>query len=277
MDNSTKFQQQVSIKWEFESPASFQPYPFEIIDFPAWKEYMGRHWQYPFYASIIYILVIFSLQRYMKSRKPFSLRLPLAAWNAALGAFSIMGVYRIAPELFKVLGSENGFHKSVCVREGLNMPMAYWSLLFALSKYVELGDSLFIVFRNQELILLQWFHHCTALILAWTIIPYGEPLTRWLGVMNFGVHSIMYPYFALKAMKVYIPRNFSMIITSLQLTQMIVAVGLNVYSLYIIGTGGECARETGSMVWVGVIYGSYMYLFAEFMYRAYFCKKTKKL
>jgi len=213
----------------------------------------------------------------MKNRPALSLRLPLALWNGALGIFSIMGLYRIAPELFKVLGSENGFHKSVCVREGLNMPMAYWSLIFALSKYVELGDTLFIVLRKQPLILLQWYHHCTAMILAWMIIPYGEPLTRWLGTMNFGVHSIMYPYFALKAMRVQIPRNFSMMITTLQLAQMMAAVGLNIYSSYILAKGEQCARETGSLIWVGVIYFSYMYLFAEFMYRSYFCKKTKKL
>ncbi|CAL8097160.1 unnamed protein product [Orchesella dallaii] len=276
MDNSTKFQQQASVKWDFENPASFRPYPFEIIDFPAWKEFMALNWKYPFYASTIYILVIFSLQRYMKNRQPFSLRTLLACWNGVLGVFSILGFCRIFPEFWKILQSDGGFHRSICAREGLNMPMAYWSLLFGLSKYIELGDSLFIVLRKQPLILLQWYHHCTAMILAWVIIPYGEPLTRWLGVMNYGVHGIMYPYFALKSMKVYIPRNFSMIITSLQLTQMIVAVGLNIYSLYIIGTGGECAREPGSLVWVGVIYGSYMYLFADFMYKSYFCKKTKK-
>lgn len=31
-----------------------------------------------------------------------------------------------------------------------------------------------------------------------SIGPYSEPILRWAGAMNYAVHSLMYPYFALK-------------------------------------------------------------------------------
>ncbi|CAL8097162.1 unnamed protein product [Orchesella dallaii] len=66
------------------------------------------------------------------------------------------------------------------------------------------------------------------------VMPYSEPIFRWYGVMNYGIHAIMYPYFALKVLGVRIRREVSMIITGLQMTQFLVGVGLNVYSVHVI-------------------------------------------
>lgn len=44
----------------------------------------------------------------------------------------------------------------------------------------------------------------------------------------------MYPYFFLKSIKVHIPRKLSQSLTFLQLLQMIVAVGINAYSQFVI-------------------------------------------
>jgi len=265
------------IAWEYESPRWFESYSFEKIDYPLWKHYMALHWKLPIYVSVVYMIVIFGLQRFLKNRSPLNVQLPLALWNLGLGIFSILGFMRIAPELFKVLASPDGFHRSVCSREGLNEPMAYWSIIFALSKYVELGDTLFIVLRKQPLILLQYYHHCTALVLAWQIVPYAEPITRYLGIMNYGVHSIMYPYFVCKALKIYIPRSISKSITFLQLLQMIVAVSINAYSQFVISSGQPCARDQKSINWIWAIYGSYVFLFGQFFYTSYYAKKSKKL
>lgn len=51
-------------------------------------------------------------------------------------------------------------------------------------------------------------------------------------VMNFGVHSLMYPYFSLKAIGVHIPRRLANVITTLQLAQMIVGCLINLVSMY---------------------------------------------
>lgn len=110
--------------WEFESPRRFDHFSFEtIIDYPLWKHRMSLNWTLPIWVSIVYIVAIFSIQKFMKNRPAYNVQLPMAIWNLVLGIFSIMGFVRIVPELIAVLASPNGFHRSVCVREGLNEPM----------------------------------------------------------------------------------------------------------------------------------------------------------
>jgi hypothetical protein len=104
------------IPWEYENPPWFEPYSFEKIDYPLWKHFMSVNWKFPIYASAVYVIVIFSLQFFMRNRQPLKLQTPLFLWNLGLGVFSIMGFVRIAPELFQVLASPNGFHRSVCIR-----------------------------------------------------------------------------------------------------------------------------------------------------------------
>lgn len=36
-----------------------------------------------------------------------------------------------------------------------------------------------------------------------TTVPYKEPLGRIFIIMNYGVHSVMYPYFALKVQIIF--------------------------------------------------------------------------
>lgn len=44
----------------------------------------------------------------------------------------------------------------------------------------------------------------------------------------------MYPYFALKAVNVHIPRIVSNFITTCQLTQMLIGLFVNMYTVYLI-------------------------------------------
>jgi len=63
-------------------------------------------------------------------------------------------------------------------RSYLHPSVKFWGFMFSLSKFVELGDTIFIVLRKQKLILLQWFHHALSMILAFQVIRYMEPLLR---------------------------------------------------------------------------------------------------
>ena len=40
-------------------------------------------------------------------------------------------------------------------------------------------------------------------------------------VMNYSVHAIMYSYYTIKALKYPVPKPFAMVITTLQLLQMV--------------------------------------------------------
>lgn len=108
-------------KWFVEvspvnDPSYLTVYSWEHFELTRWRRWMGDNWAWSVYASIIYVLAIFSVQRWMKNRAPFQLRGALTCWNLMLASFSIMGFLRTAPELFHVLKDQSGFYKSICVR-----------------------------------------------------------------------------------------------------------------------------------------------------------------
>jgi elongation of very long chain fatty acids protein 6 len=236
---------------------------------------MGRNWNISIYASMIYILTIFSVQKYMKNRPAFQLRGLLTCWNIMLAVFSIAGFMRTAPELFHVLSMPHGFYRSICVRDEHNVATAFWGFLMALSKLVELGDTAFIVLRKQPLIFLHWYHHITVLLYVWFTYEAYEPPLRWFMTMNLFVHALMYSYYALKSLKMRIPRNWAMMITCLQLSQMVVGVTINIYSVYTKAVGNQCACGWENINLALTMYASYFVLFANFFYRAYMMKKSK--
>lgn len=125
--------------------------------------WMQNHWMQSVYLSIVYVLFIFGGQRYMAERVGYKLKAPLVAWNAALAIFSIMGCIRFTPDFFYILWNY-GFHYSICVTSYAQGVPGFWTEMFALSKALELFDTMFIVLRKRQLIFLHWYHHITVLI-----------------------------------------------------------------------------------------------------------------
>jgi len=229
-----------------------------------------------FHATILYVVMVFAGQMYMKNRPPFNLRRPLALWNLPLSFFSLCGFLRTAPDLWHVLQGEHGFYRSVCVRDSLNPPTAFWAYLFTLSKLLELGDTAFIVLRKTPLIFLHWYHHSTVLIFSWLCYPQAEPIFRYVGVMNYFVHSVMYFYYGLKARQVKIPQRWSIAITILQISQMAWGLFVNFYAMYAKSMGWECARSYAGFKVLMLMYLSYLLLFGNYFYKAYIRKAITK-
>lgn len=147
----------------------------------------------------------------------------------------------------------------------------FWTWLFVLSKLPELGDTLFIVLRKQPLIFLHWYHHITVLIYTWFSYTEYTSSARWFIVMNYCVHSIMYSYYALRAMRFKPPRFISMVITSLQLLQMVVGCAINIWAHDFLTTAGRssCHISPINIKLSIAMYFSYFVLFARFFYKSY--------
>ncbi|CAG7664667.1 unnamed protein product, partial [Allacma fusca] len=64
------------------------------------------------------------------------------------------------------------------------------------------------------------WHHSTILMLAWLSFELADPLWARMFVLNTFVHTIMYFYYALKALKINVPKRIAMVVTTLQLLQM---------------------------------------------------------
>merc|ERR1719318_732237 len=94
--------------------------------------------------------------------------------------------------------------------------------------------------------------------------------------MNYFVHSVMYTYFALRAIRVRVPKAVAMGITSLQLLQMVVGCYINYQAFQFKQSGRECSVSDSNLMYSSLMYTSYFVLFARFFYNAYLCKYNKK-
>jgi len=149
--------------------------------------------------------------------------------------------------------------------------MAFWTWMFTLSKILELGDTVFIILRKQKLIFLHWYHHLTVLISVFA--NFSESYSRWSTVINFLVHSIMYTYYFLKALRVPLPGLLRLAITTSQLAQFVVLTGVNCLVAYFLYIGKDCKSNPKNLVWSFFIVANYLYLFARFFYQSYFVGK----
>jgi len=228
------------------------------------------------WATVVYLVFIFSVKNYMKDRQPYGLRNPLAAWSLSLAVFSIIGACRVWPEFIHTFSTQ-GLYQTVCVPSFLedDHVTALWTWLFVLSKLPELVDTVFIVLRKQQLIFLHWYHHITVLWFAWYSYVEFTATCRWFMVMNYSVHALMYSYYAVRALKIPVPKVLAMIITSLQLLQMVFGCAINILAWYYKGNGWTCAVSDNNLYWSFLMYTSYFILFARFFYSAYFAPKEK--
>ena len=102
---------------------------------------------------------------------------------------------------------------------------------------------------------------------------FASSISRWSTVINFLVHSIMYSYFALKALRwpagwsmvsrVPVPRAVSMLITLAQLAQFLVLTTVNSLAASYIYAGKECGVKAANLAWSSFIIAVYLLLFAR--------------
>ncbi|KAF2903819.1 hypothetical protein ILUMI_02371 [Ignelater luminosus] len=253
------------------SPNYSYTFPFESnFVYQDAVEWMSENWTLSFYYVVIYVIFIFGGQHVMKNKPRFELRIPLSLWNTALAIFNIIGTLRTIPEFLHIL-TNYGLYHSICVPSFIEQDhvASFWTYLFILSKVTDLGDTVFIVLRKQPLIFLHWYHHITALVGAWYTYTEKAAYGRWLMVMNYFVHALMYSYYALKARGYNIPWQFAIVITSLQLIQMVIACLVTIWAQQFLIGNMEC-RVTPLIIKVSfVIYFSYFVLFVRFFYNAY--------
>lgn len=83
------------------------------------------------------------------------------------------------------------------------------------------------------------------------------------------VHAFMYSYYALRAARFRVPKPAAMLITALQIAQMVMGVyiGFNVYGIK--AAGQPCQQTWENLSFSFLIYASYFLLFCNFFYQAY--------
>jgi len=86
----------------------------------------------------------------------------------------------------------------------------------------------------------------------------------------------MYTYYAFKALRYRVPKAIAMVITSLQLVQMIIGCVVNYMAFNYKQNGLQCGVSDTNLKLSLLMYCSYFVLFARFFYNAYVNKCERK-
>lgn len=214
----------------------------------------------------------------MKNRPAWQWRSWLAVWNFSLSLFSFIGAIRTAPQLVHNL-STMSLKENLCAdpRSAYGSgSTGLWVQLFVLSKFPELLDTFFIVIHKKPLIFLHWYHHITVLAYCWHSYVSKSPAGIFFCVMNYSVHAIMYGYYFLMAIRKKPKWMNAMFITTAQISQMVVGVVVTLLAFYYYKNEGEsCHIQRENNIAAFIMYGSYLFLFAQFFVGRYFKVKAK--
>lgn len=136
-------------------------------------------------------------------------------------------------------------------------------------------DTAFIVLRKKPLIFLHWYHHVTVLIYTWHAYKDHTASGRWFIFMNYTVHSLMYTYYALRALRLRFPKPVAMLITLLQIAQMVIGVSIGVYIYFLKSSDNDCQQTWSNLYFSFTIYFTYFLLFCNFFYHAYLKRNNR--
>ena len=88
-------------------------------------DWMNQWWSSSIVLAIIYIVLVFYGQEWMKTRERFELRRPLILWNAFLALFSAFGMIRCVPEMLYNLNKE-GLEYTICNGDNIYGITGFW-------------------------------------------------------------------------------------------------------------------------------------------------------
>lgn len=229
-------------------------------------------WSLPIISVIVYLLFVRYGPKLLGNKTKFDLSLTLRYWNLFLAILSLLMFLGMAPPCFSFF-LEKGPKELICLPQGelYHGSQMFWVWLFALSKYIELIDTVFLVLRGRPVSFLHYYHHTTVLLYTWfsmNTLPGGVGYV--FSIMNSAVHTIMYWYYYRTACGIKL--SWGQVVTVVQLAQMVVGVAIAGLWTYFYLTGTECTCDYAIEYIIGsiVLYGSYYLLFLQFYTNRYF-------
>lgn len=167
--------------------------PFEeSFNSRSWFEYFLQHFWINYAACILYVIIIFSGQKYMKKRSPLNPGMFLFVWNTSLCLFSLFGFLRMFAEIPLLLRHYQNFQSTVCIPQLETGPSAFWQVMFTLSKFIEFGDTFLLVIRKKPVIFLHWYHHITVLVYTMHVVTRFSPIGRWMVSWYLNYSIVLY-------------------------------------------------------------------------------------
>lgn len=237
----------------------------------------GTPWM-PIAAVVAYLVMIAVMPILLKAvgAPPIFMRKVAAMWNLFLSVvsfFMLMGVgLPFGADILR-----RGAQASICdenhwhFNSGAN-GCIFWAYVFALSKYAELVDTVFLLLRQRPVPFLHWWHHTTVLLFTW-FAEYHHMSAGYVFIcVNAFVHCFMYFYYFLSEMGRRPGPRVAMAITVIQITQMfigIATIGSAMYWYYVLNL--NCSNSAPQAMFISgiIMYGSYLFLFVRFFINRY--------
>ncbi|CAD2095987.1 fatty acid elongation protein, GNS1/SUR4 family, putative [Plasmodium vinckei petteri] len=202
--------------------------PFGFIKFVHEKYFIA-----PAFV-LIYILICKYGHTFMKNKKEIKLKWIIIIWNFLLFFFNMIVAIKLLPVFIYIVNNYtiNGL---------LTIPPIYvcgfgsvglWICLFIISKYAELVDTIFLILKKKKITLLHWYHHSTVLLYTWDTYFVELPAGFIFILINAFVHTFMYFYYLLATIYNK-PLKWNILVTIIQILQMICGIVLTIYCLYI--------------------------------------------
>jgi elongation of very long chain fatty acids protein 6 len=224
----------------------------------------------PSLTIVVYALAVMCAPEPSAMPNVPELRRVLIVWNIGMAIFSAWCAAVAVPHfLYGPQGVwSKGLVASVCSDAawfGAGSP-GLVTLTFTLSKFIELGDTVFLALRKRTLTHLHTFHHAMTLALTWSLFERRASTGFVFIAMNAFIHAIMYTYYAAvlfpSLRSVLVPNSHW--ITVMQITQMIIGVLVNLIAATEIISGRLCRVPPTCVAAAGVLYTIYMVLFVQF-------------
>lgn len=202
----------------------------------ASTDFAYLNYQFPFIALGLYVLSKPLLQFMCRSMKTTGesaiFRAFVVLHNIALCLYSLwtaVGIWSIMISSYQ----RRGFMATYCDydNEMWNQGLGAFGYYFYLSKIWEFVDTAVLIVKQKEVSLLQFYHHCGALISMWMFVVSRSPQTQVFVSLNSVIHTIMYAYFTASALRMKFPMSRSSI-TQLQLAQFFVGLALGMPILF---------------------------------------------
>lgn len=244
-----------------------------------WKSALVSSVYYPPLAIVIYLTLIFSLQRYMQTRPPVKLQAFTFCHNVFLCILSLFMGVGVLSEVAKVLfhnSPSTGLRNILCDPNARSMSgrLGWWMYVFYLSKFYELGDTVIMVLKKRPLNFLHVYHHCIVIPLFYVYMSTGMVLQWILVVANSSVHVAMYYYYAMSAIgqKVW----WKKYITQAQIIQFIIDLTATWPYPFLYFSASGCSGSMRGWLFGQAIGASFFKLFCDFYFRSYSKSKAFK-
>lgn len=235
----------------------------------------------PWISVGLYALMVFGLPKVLKKPVP-GMDFVMAIWNLFLSVFSVAMLFGVLPNYIGLIQTY-GFWTIFCDADArILIPgrQVFWGYMFSLSKYLELFDTLWLILKKPDrpVQFLHWYHHITVLLFTWYAEYWKLSVGMLFVIMNTIIHSFMYFYYFLTAIKVN-TKAMALPITIGQISQMffgIAIIGVWAYRVYALKEKCLCTQPDLLSLSCAIMYGSYFYLFVSFFIKRYCSGKPPK-